>query len=343
MKTARTLFLISRTHGLKAHLLRTQDYNRLLGTRDLQGLADYLSAKDYSSELRYISTLEITAVDLERVFYEKLSTRWYSLLGVSSGRTRELLEAHNERLEVENLKKVIRAVHRKEAAGTELFTTVPRRYQNVNLRALSAAKSMSEVAGLLRETLYQNFVQWLGEYDTYDNPIILEAQLDKTYYTDYWNKAQKNPDCNKIRDLIGTEIDVRNLHLILSAKHMKLDSRLVQRMTIPLGHKLQRSVVSRLGSANLQGIPLIALWPSYSALTHQAVELINEDRLVEMETLLRRYFNSYIERIALRNPNSLSYVFSYLSLCLKEARNLTTLAIGKEMKITQESLRGLLI
>jgi len=342
MKTARILFLIARTHGLMSHLLKTQDYTRLMGTRDMQRMADYLLATDYSRELSLISTSKVTAIQLEGIIYKKLSERWFSLLAMSSGKTRDLLEAYDERLEIENLKKVIRAVHGKENTTTELFISVPRKYQNVNFRALSVAKSMTEVADLLKETPYSDFEKWLAEYETHANSLILEAQLDKTYYTNLWNRTYKNSDRHKIRDIIGTEIDIRNLQVILSAKFVKLDPQLVRRMTIDLGHRLHRSVVTKLASGDLQGVTSTVLWPSYSQLMHSAVELVNEGRLIEVETLLSRYTYTYAESIAIKNPNSLAYVFAYLSLCLREARNLTTLAIGKQMNIKQESLRSLL-
>jgi vacuolar-type H+-ATPase subunit C/Vma6 len=202
---------------------------------------------------------------------------------------------------------------------------------------------MIEVAVLLKETPYSDVGRWFGEYETYNNPLILEAQLDKIYYTDYWIKAHKNPDCDKIRDLIGTEADMRNLQLILSTKYMKLDPRLVQMMAIALGHKLRRSLVKRLATGDVQGISSAVLWPSYSELLRSAVELVNEGRPVEMETLFSRYTYSHVEEIALRNPNTLAYLFSYLSLCLREARNLTTLAIGRQMKLSEKSMRSLLV
>jgi len=220
---------------------------------------------------------------------------------------------------------------------------VPRKYQNVNFRALSAAKSMIEIVDLLKETPYKDVGQWLGEYETYNSPLILEAQLDKVYYMNLWTKANKKTDRDKIRELIGTEADLRNLQLVLSAKYTKLDPRLIQRMTIDLRHRLQRSVTSRLANVDLQGISSTVLWSSYSELMRKAVELVNEDRLVEMETLLSRYMYSYVEKMAVRNPNGLVYVFSYLSLCSREAKSLTTLAIGKQTKINRETLRSLVL
>lgn len=325
-----------------AHLFKPQDYARFLGARDLRGIIDYLLGTDYSKLLSLVPTSQPTPMELEIIIYEKLSQRWFSLLSMSSGGTRELLEAHNTQLEVENLKKIIGMVHGKETAAPELLINVPRKYQNANLHALSTAKSMIEVADLLRETPYHDIGNWLGEYTTYNNPLILEAQLDKIYFTNFFAKARKSPDRAGIMELMGTAADIRNLQLILSAKYMKLEPQIIQMMIIPFGHRLLRSVAARIAAIDIQAMASEATWPSYSELLRSAVKLLNEGRLADMEILFLQHLYAHARKLAVRNPNKLAYVFSYLSLCMREAKNLSALAFGKQMKIPQESLRTLL-
>jgi len=343
MRNAPALFLISRTHGLKAHLLKSQDYLRLLGTSDLKGIVDYLLTTDYSSELSRIPTEGLMASQLEQVFYKKLSERWHFLLGITSGNMRELLEAHNARLEVENLKRIVRAVHGEEKASDAQLISIPRKYQNMNFSALLRTKKMTEVADLLKETPYKGLGELLVEYERYNSLIVLETQLDKVYYSDFWLKTAKSSDRKRIRALIGTEIDLRNLQLMISAKYMKLDPQLIERMIIDLRYKLRKNATTRLANVDLQEIPNVPLWTPYSQLLHTAVELVDEGRLVDMETLFSRYLYSYAEKMSAKCPTNLAYVFSYLTLCLREAKNLTTLVIGKQTKIRTENLRKLVL
>ncbi|HUW48578.1 MAG TPA: V-type ATPase subunit, partial [Patescibacteria group bacterium] len=150
MKTARLLFLISRTHGLHAHLLKTQDLIHLLAVRNLSDVNDHLLKTDYSAELSRVTTTQVTALQLERIFSEKLSNRWYSLVVTSSGKMRNLLEVHNVKLEIENLKRIVRAVHGKQSITEEQLFTIPHKYQNANLHALMTAERMPEVIDLLK-------------------------------------------------------------------------------------------------------------------------------------------------------------------------------------------------
>jgi V/A-type H+-transporting ATPase subunit C len=341
MKTARLLFLISRTHGLHAHLLKTQDLIHLLAGRNLSDMNDQLLKTDYSAELSRVATTQVNALQLEHILSEKLSDRWYSLVATSSGKMRNLLEAHNQRLEIENLKRIVRAVHGRQSITEEQLFTMPHKYQNVNLHALIMAETIPEVIDLLKASIYKDLEGWLDEYERYGNPIILEAQLDKIYYNDFWSALHKTPDFRKIWALTGTQVDLRNVQLAISSKYMKMELNVVQKMIVDKGYRLSKNATSRLVGSDLQGIPRVLSWPSYSDLAHKAVELVEEGRIFEMETLFSQYLHAYTEKMSIRNPNSLVYVFSYLDLCFREAKNLTTLAIGKQMSVTNERLRSL--
>lgn len=342
MKTARLLFLISRTHGLRAHLLRTQDFIHLLTVRNLSEMNDQLLKTDYSAELSRVTTTQVTALQLEHIFSEKLSNRWYSLVATSSGKMRNLLEVHNLRLEIENLKRIVRAVHAKQSITEEQLFTIHHKYQNVNLHALMMAETIPEVIDLLKASPYKDLEGWLDEYERYGNPIILEAQLDKIYYDNFRSALHKTPDSGKIWALIGTQVDLRNVQLAISSKYMKIEPGVLQKMLVEKGYRLSKNATSRLAGSDLQGIPGVLSWPSYADLAHKAVELIEEGRIFEMETLFSQYLRAYTEKMSIRNPNSLVYVFSYLDLCLREAKNLTTLAIGKQMNVASERLRSLM-
>jgi V/A-type H+-transporting ATPase subunit C len=341
MKTARLLFLISRTHGLRAHLLRTQDFIHLLTVRNLSEMNDHLLKTDYSAELSRVTTTQVNALQLEHIFSEKLSNRWYSLVATSSGNMRALLEVHNVKLEIENLKRIVRAVHGRQRITEEQLFTIPHRYQNVNLHVLMTAETIPEVIDLLKASPYKDLESWLEEYERYGNPIILEAQLDKIYYDNFRSALHKTPDSGKIWALIGTQVDLRNVQLAISSKYMKIEPSVLQNMLVENGYRLSKNATSRLVGSDLQVLPSVSAWPSYVDLAHKAVELVEEGRIFEMETVFSQYLRVYTEKTSIRNPNSLVYVFSYLDLCLREAKDLTTLAIGKQMNVTNEKLRSL--
>jgi vacuolar-type H+-ATPase subunit C/Vma6 len=69
---------------------------------------------------------------------------------------------------------------------------------------------------------------------------------------------------------------------------------------------------------------------------------MDKGMMSETENIFSQYLYSYAETTALRKPNNLVYVFAYLELCFREARNLTTLATGKQLRLEDEKIRNLL-
>jgi len=342
MKTGRLLFLISRIHGLKTHLLKKQEYISLLRRQGMAGMSDSLLTGDYSIDVSRIPTRELNALHMEKVFYEKLSQRWYFLLRITSGKLKELFETYAKKMEIENLKRIIRAVHGKTEIYDEQLISMPRQYQEVNFPALLAAKEMREVVELLKESPYKNVGKRLVEYEAHGNPTLLEAELDKIYYADVWAKTNETPDSGKTRAFIGTEVDLRNLQWILLSKYMKVEPWLVHENIIDIGHALRKSTVSRLIDVDAQKIPHTFVPPQYFETMRRAAELIEQGKIVETENLFSQHLYSNAEKVSIRNPNSLVYVFSYLQLCFRETRNLTMLAIGKQMKMSENRLENLL-
>jgi vacuolar-type H+-ATPase subunit C/Vma6 len=90
-------------------------------------------------------------------------------------------------------------------------------------------------------------------------------------------------------------------------------------------------------------IPRILTWPPYVDLAKKSSELLHKGLAVVSENVFSRYLYSYAETVALRNPNGLAYAFAYLYLCLREAKNLTALAVGKQLKLDNEKIQNLLL
>ncbi len=342
MKSSKTIYLIARMHGLRQHLLKSEQFVRLLRLRDISGMYDFLLKSEYSKEVSKIPVKELDAYKLEKIFYEKLSERFFFLLSITSGKTREVLEHYCRKIEVENLKRIIRAIHAKEKISEDQLIPIPRRYQTINFPALLEARTIREMIELLRESDYEILRKAFDIYEKYQNPRVMEAETDKIYYQLLWKRIGKAMDKDKSRDLIGTEIDLKNLLSMLTLKYMKVEQELIQQATIKVHGRLSKSRVQQTAISSYQAIPELLTWPKYVELATKAVELMDKGMMSETENLFSEYLYSYAETIALRNPNNLVYVFAYLELCFREARNLTTLAIGKQLRLQDEKIRSLL-
>lgn len=343
MKSPKAIYLITRTHGLKQHLLKFDDLIRMLRTKNMVEMADVLFRTDYGADLSKVPLKEVDAYQLERIFYQKLSERLSYLFSITSGKTRDALEEYYRKIEVENIKRIIRALHGKGKTSETSLIPIPRRYQTVNFTALVEASGIREMVDLLKETPYRDIRDRVDFYQRYNNPLVLEAQADKIYYSSLWQKLKGIPDSDEVKELLGTEIDLRNLLYIFSFKQMKMDPELLKEMMVAVHYKLPKSIIHQLISTSYETIPRFVTWPPYVDLAKNAVDLLDKGLLSETENLFSQHLYSSAETTALRNPNSLVYVFAYLDLCVKEARNLTTLAVGKQLKLEEEKVRSSLL
>lgn len=114
MRTPSTIYLITRTHGRRTHLLTSESIKTMSKSRSLTEMFDQLLRSDYAAEISKLSREEIDSVKLENVFLKALVQRFFTLTNDTRGRIKEFLDAYAARIEVENLKRIIRAKHAQE-------------------------------------------------------------------------------------------------------------------------------------------------------------------------------------------------------------------------------------
>lgn len=343
MRSPKVIYLITRAHGLKTHLLKPEQFLRMLTWRNVSAIYDFLLKTDYSEELAMISPENFDPTEMERIFYDKLSQRLYFLLEISDGRIKTAFESYSRKIEIENLRRITRAIHAGEKMTENQLIPIPRKYQSVNFSALLQAQTVREMVDLLGETAYRDLKNALIIYEKYDNPLVIEAQASRICYELMWKNLRRIPDDDAVRELIGTEIDLKNLQYAFSFKYMNMEQELLEKLIIDIKYKLPKNLAQLLGGISYQNVPEHLTWPAYIEIGRKSVELISKGRLSETENLFLQHLYSNAETIAVRNPNSLVYVFTYLELCSREAKNLTTLIVGKQLKMEDEKIRSLLL
>jgi len=342
LKTPTTIYFVARTHGLKRHLLKHEDLQRISRAKDLAEIHSLLLQSDYSERLSKISPLKLDAYQLERIVYEVLSERSYYLLKIARGSIRRLIEGFCRRTEVENLKRVVRAIHGNESMNRTQFLPVPREYQTVNFLALLECRRVGEIIKLLKETPFRDLGDKVGLYERYNNPLILEAYLDRIYYSVLEENLKRVAGGSRIQHLVGTEIDIKNLSSITSLQYSRASPDLLKEIIIEYYYRLPRNLVSKLVELPYEEILKLPLGPPYRESITKAIDLANNNMLPQAENILWQYFYSCVEKESIKNPGSLVYVISYLFLCRKEARNLATIAAGKQFKMGPERIQSLL-
>lgn len=337
MKQGAGIYLVTRVHGLRTHLMTQQDIQILAKARSVGEIADSLMKTDYAAEIGQLPTEEQDAATLEVIFPRKLIQRSFFVRRTAQGIMRDLIDRYCARFEIENIKRVIRAKHGLSTEEPDLIP-IPREESLVNFPALIKAKDIDEVVSLLRDTPYHSLVERLQAYRESGTSLILEAALDRIYFGKVWELARKIAG---IRDLIGTEIDLRNLLITLSLKNSGASSRLIEETLIPLSFRLPSPMLHALIQSRLEDAPNL-LTSDYARLAGEALSLLRSDSAARLDWLFSRELYADASTVLVARSLQAGYILAYLLLCEREARNLVSIVMGKQLNLSEEEIsRGL--
>jgi vacuolar-type H+-ATPase subunit C/Vma6 len=236
------IYVVTRAHGLRPHLLKPEDLAGLVRLPDLTAVVEALIKSDYAPAISKIPSQELNAIRLTAVLQETLADRLYFLAMITNGSVKKFFEGYARRLEVENVKRVLRAKSGGESIGEEALVPIPREYVTVNFPAMVGAKGFEECVGLLRATIYSPLVDKLDAYRQHGAALLFEGMLDGIYYGQLWEDVRKLYD-NDIKRRVGIEMDLMNLMIALRMKSRNLPQDIIEQSLIRTYFKLGRGAM----------------------------------------------------------------------------------------------------
>lgn len=327
-------YLITRVHGLRTHLITPRDMQILARAKDLKDFSESLLKTDYAAEIGQLPTQERDAATLENVFLKKLVEKFFFVRRAAQGKMQDLLSRYCARFEVENVKRIVRAKHGGQSAEEPNLIPLRREDSLVNFSALLKAKDVDEVASLLRDTPYHPILETLQPYKESGATVILEAVLDKIYFSRVWDLVGKT---HGTRNLIGEEMDLRNLLIVFALKARESSTKVIENAIIPLSYALPKTALRLLLQSRLEDAPNI-LTTGYSKLASEAANLLRSGSSLSLE----RLFFEQLYRDALAalttHPLQAAYIIAYLLLCECEAKNLVSIVTGKQLNLSEEDI-----
>jgi len=307
----------------------------LLKTKDSKEVVDALTKTSYGTDIAPLPTQGIDAELLEGVVLRKLQERFYFVSRVAQGKMRELLSRYCARLEVDNIKKIVRTKHGGHSFEKPILIPIPREQSLVNFEALLEAKDIDEVVSLLRDTPY-SLSETLQSYKESGISLILERNLDGVYFGRVWELASK---IRGVRELVGEEIDLRNiLFAFLLRTRIFSQKELEEMYAIPHPyHSIMQSTLHSLVQTRLEDIPNVVT-PRYSDLASEAVKLVKGDSPTPLEWLFLKRLYRDAGVTARMDPLQAGFVIAYLLMCECEAKNLVSIVTGKQLGLAEEEI-----
>jgi vacuolar-type H+-ATPase subunit C/Vma6 len=288
---------------------------------------------DYATDIGQLPTQEQDAATLEQLFLKKLVGRTFFIHRAAQGKMQDLLGRYSARFEVENIKRILRAKHGLSSEEPSLIP-LPREYTLVNFPALTKAADVEEVASLLRDTPYHTLAAAVQPYRETGTTTTLEAELDKIYFLRIWALVRR---FREMRELVGEEVDLRNLLTVLALKAREAPPRLIEDALVPIMYRLPKSTLHSVAESRFEDAASILPMP-YSKIASEASKSLKGESAFSVEWFLFNQLYGDARRFSQSHSLQAGYIIAYLLLCECEAKDLISLVTGKQLSLTPEEI-----
>ncbi|MFO7619503.1 MAG: ATP synthase A1 subunit C [Thermoplasmata archaeon] len=340
----------ARVRARKSKMIENADYLRL-ASMDLTSIARYMGESHYRKEVSELAG-RLKDVDLiEAATYLNLASTYAEVMGFFRGEDRTLLGYYLNELDLLNLKTIIRGKFRNVDNDEIMADLIPGGdFTGKYMEIWKGASDVLELVSALEGTrFFKDLDTALKKIPDMKTTARMEDVLDKAHYAHVLASLTGRSTSTKLfRDFVRREIDMRNVITLLRVK-FAYDCENVEvtadDMYIPGGKELDMETLASLHKISNQRQLLTALEKCsfHEVITAGATSALENhsprEIIREFETHHRKGTGSF----AIRNPLSILPIIHYLMLKKNEVFNLRLIARGKEMRLSPDKIRELII
>ncbi|RZN34443.1 MAG: hypothetical protein EFT35_09405 [Methanophagales archaeon ANME-1-THS] len=326
-------------------ILSEGSLKRLIEARDKAEFLAALMASAYKERLMKATLTELD--DIERALKEELIDQYLMVIRSTSGELRDFFEEVFRRLEVENLKAVIRAKTSTLVPFKPLFFPLDSFFGR-KVSNLMEAKSLESVIKQV-ENPYKDILEAvLPAYERSKKTLIFEIALDKELFSALWMRMKRlrAGDREIVRRVMGTEFDIENIMTVLRCTSEGVDEDEMRNYLFPYGYAFDLDSAEARASLSAADVSsAIRSLPSpYTDELLRALPLYERDgSLIPLEYALKGFFLRMVKDLLRRNPLNIGTVLGFLHLKKIEVKNLYAIAVCKENGIPVEKIKKLII
>jgi V/A-type H+/Na+-transporting ATPase subunit C len=330
-------FLAARLHGRRSRMAEGDRLESLCGARTLAQLSSAV-----------LAGVEVeSAAELQRRLREGLAGEVAAIAARLSSAGAELIRWLAVRLQVENLKVVLRGLVTNRPPETQLphLLALPRKYA-IDAETIKAVKSIDDfVSCVPRGPLRRSVAAAIELYGKDNRPFFFESALDRDYFVELLARtgALAGQDNDLVRPLVLQEIDTG--HLMLAARGRfgyGLEAKDLLPMHVP-GSRIPRDrFAGMLADPDLRAAAGRAIGRALDALPG-APEGGNASSSINAADLERLAWNRFLRlanRAFRRSHMGLAAVVAFVELRRVEVANLITLSEAIRAELPEGQIRA---
>jgi V/A-type H+/Na+-transporting ATPase subunit C len=280
---------------------------------------------------------------VERSLEQGLVDAYDHLLRALAGGLHSLVLALLRRLEVDNLKVILRGVFsgRQAEAGTLLAPLG--RYERLPLEALLAAPTPADAIAALERGPYAAVLRDVASHSRDEGTLFpLEVALDLEYYRRLWSEIEALPrgDRAEATTILGARYDVTNIEWMLRYRSLyHLAPEEIFNYTLPYGARLDDDTVRAVAEAPDQPAAIAALPEPYRSLLAPWAQ---EANLWRLEVALSRYLWREARRNLGGYPFHVGAILGFLFLKEAEVHDVRAILEAKQEAKAAEDISAFL-
>ena len=350
MAVSKYAYVYARIRARMSELMDERRLRELVDTRSddfLSSLMDTTAA--YKDKLTKAALVGVEAREIEITLKEDLIDQYLMVIKSTEGAIQDVFVEFLRRLEVKNLKAVIRA-KAAEVHGTGTITAEAPMFFPVEdffkrrISRLTEADSIENVIKQSEDPYKRVLEDALPEYEKSKRVLVLENVLDEEISGAIREKVERLSGADKeiARKIVGTEFDLMNLMILLRCKSEGIAEAEIRKYLLPDGFSfdfnldvgaMNDSISAENVSSAVQLMPASAY---KEVLTGALSSYEAEKSLVPLENALSQYFFVTIKSILRGYPINIGTIIGFLYLKEIEIKNLCTIAVCKENEIPAE-------
>ncbi len=303
-----------------SRLLTTEQLRALAASPDLEEALRLLMATAYETMATGLLERGATTEEVERAMSGNLVASYRRTVSIVGGRQGAVVEQMARRLELENLKTILRAKARGESVDAVRTLIVPmEELSDLPYDEMMRAEDLEAMARTLANTEFGPVLSAaLPRYEAERTLFPVEVALDLHYYRKLWQVAQLlfGNDLRVARRIIGIRYDSLNIDWIVRYRLIyQLSPEEIFNYTLPHGWRVDNAVVRRAASG--EGIEDVT-----SALPNPYRDLLSAvgslpDPVERTGLILRRYLSAVARLSLAGHPFQIGVALAYM--WLKEA------------------------
>lgn len=219
-----------------------------------------------------------------------------------------------------------------QQVSTQFFAT----HSGIDIEALTAAKTLSEVADACKGTPYFELLKRADEASS--DYFSIAMMLDGYYYRSLWKAKDKYLDKSEkgyFEELMGSIIDMLNIMWIYRGKkYFNFDSELIYTYLLPVRYRLSKEQTTEMAKADEPEKVIAAI-----ADTKYAKLFAYREQGYFIEEIYHRMVFEESRRIFRDYPKTMAAVFAYLHLKEYEINAITMIIEGVRYQYEPDAIR----